>query len=665
MLSSAPSVCFAALNLADSVKAAVARKGYETPTPIQAAAIPHLLEGRDVLGQASTGTGKTAAFALPLLSRIDVHERNTQVLVLTPTRELAIQVAASFTDYGSQMPHLNVLAVYGGASYVTQIRQLKRGAQIVVGTPGRVMDHMRSGVLDLSALRCLVLDEADEMLRMGFVDDVRWVLEHTPDQHQCALFSATMPDPIRKIADEHLEDPAVVTIRQETSVAAGIRARCLFVPHREKTHALIRILESEQTDGVIVFVKTRETTLRVAEALQERGFSATALNGDIPQRQREQTIQQLKSGMLNILVATDVAARGLDVHRISHVINYDMPHDSEAWIHRIGRTGRAGRQGEAILLLPRHERRRLQYLERETGQAIREMPYPSVAAVNARRIENFRQRLVDSLTSPQLPAYRRLITDLQEQTDATVQDLAAAAALLVNNGMPLLLPEEKRFNDRRDRHNESSAPGRTERPRTGHDPRAKHDQRSKHDHRRPGHNERSFENQPQPPRRHEPVDQPAAITSGQAENIPPTDQHSVATHSVATHSAATHSAATHSAATHSAATHSAAAHSDAAHSDAARSDAAHSNVAHSKSEHGKSEHSDGQHYPTEVIHVPAHNAERIPETRRPERERVDHAGRAARGANGRPDRRGQREEHFVNHTDRNREDGKRPASRRR
>ncbi|MCA9059683.1 MAG: DEAD/DEAH box helicase [Planctomycetaceae bacterium] len=459
MDSSNPVVCFSELGLVDAVQAAVSQKGYTTPTPIQAGTIPFLLEGRDVLGQASTGTGKTAAFALPLLSRLDASSRQTQVLVLTPTRELAIQVAASFTNYGRLIPQLNVQAIYGGASYVGQIRELKRGAQVVVGTPGRIMDHLRRGVMDLSGLKCIVLDEADEMLRMGFVEDVRWILEQTPEGRQCALFSATMPAPIRKIADEHLKSPAVVTIREETAVAAGIRSRVLFTSHRDKTQALVRILESEETDGVIVFVKTRETTVRVAEELQDRGFTSIALNGDIPQKQREQTIQQLRSGRLDVLVATDVAARGLDVDRISHVINYDMPHDSESWVHRIGRTGRAGRQGEAILLLPFHERRRLQYLERATGQTISEMQYPGAGAVNARRIQKLKQQLTEALQSPQINSLRSLLKDLQAETNAAAEDLTAAAIVVMNNDRPFLMEEEPR----RARQRENGAGDRRER----------------------------------------------------------------------------------------------------------------------------------------------------------------------------------------------------------
>lgn len=438
---------FLSLGLTEKVQAAVDEQGYTIPTAIQAQTIPHLLEGRDVLGQASTGTGKTAAFALPLLSRLDLESRATQVLVLAPTRELAIQVAASFANYGKHIPGLNVQPIYGGAPFYNQMKELKRGVQVVVGTPGRVMDHMRRGTMNLEQLRCLVLDEADEMLRMGFVDDVKWILEQTPAERQCALFSATMPDPIRRIANEHLKNPATITIRSATSTSSTIRPRYLLTSHREKTSALIRILETEVTDGVIVFVKTRETTLRVADELTERGFSATAINGDIVQKQREHTIDQLRSGKLDILVATDVAARGLDVQRISHVINYDLPHDSEAWIHRIGRTGRAGRAGEAILLLTHHERRHLRTIERDTRQPIAEMQFPSAAAVNARRKADLKQKITAALNSPMLSEFRSVLSELQQESGAAIEDLAAAVGVLMQGDRPFLL-EESRHSER-------------------------------------------------------------------------------------------------------------------------------------------------------------------------------------------------------------------------
>lgn len=472
---------FLSLHLTEPVQKAVEGKGYTIPTPIQAQTIPCLLEGRDVLGQACTGTGKTAAFALPLLSRLNPESREPQVLVLAPTRELAIQVAASFSEYGRYVRGLNVVPIYGGASYYNQIKDLKRGAQVVVGTPGRVMDHMRRGTLNLSGLKCLVLDEADEMLRMGFVDDVRWVLEQIPAERQMALFSATMPEPIRKIANEHLRNPATITIKSATSTSSTIRSRYLVAPFREKNSALIRILETETTDGVIVFVKTRETTLRVADVLLEHGFSAVAINGDIAQRQREYTIEQLKSGKLDVLVATDVAARGLDVQRISHVINYDIPHDSEAWVHRIGRTGRAGRQGEAILFLTPAERRHLKGLERDTRQRIAEMEFPSAAAVNARRRTDFRKKISEAVSSPVAAQFQTLLAEVQEESGKTVQEIAAALAVLAFGEKPYL-PEDPRRPERPPVHG-----------RTG-------DTRSFRDHSREGHGGDRFGDRRRPER---------------------------------------------------------------------------------------------------------------------------------------------------------------------
>ena len=455
---SSEAVTFQNLNLNAEVQRAVEERGYSAPTPIQAQIIPHLLSGRDVLGQADTGTGKTAAFALPLLSMVDRDSRVTQVLVLTPTRELAIQVADSFKSYGINLTGVNVQAIYGGASYSEQLRGLKRGAQVVVGTPGRVMDHIRRGTLDLSTLRCVVLDEADEMLRMGFVEDVTWILEHTPPQRQFALFSATMPDPIRRIADTHLKDPAVISVQQRNRNEASIRARYLITPWRERTAALYRVLETEETDAVIVFTKTRETTLRVAEDLQARGYAAVAINGDIPQRQREVTIEQLRSGKINILVATDVAARGLDVARISHVINYDLPTDNQIWVHRIGRTGRAGRSGEAILFISWKERRFLKGLERESRQTISEMKLPTNADVNQKRVEQFEAAVTKALANVEASEFWPIIRKLQQTTNASPEHLAAAIAVAMHGEQPFLLANEPK------RRQETSRPPREDRP---------------------------------------------------------------------------------------------------------------------------------------------------------------------------------------------------------
>jgi ATP-dependent RNA helicase DeaD len=390
---------FADLGLAEPVMAAVSEVGYESPSPIQAATIPALLAGRDVLGQAQTGTGKTAAFALPLLSRLDLRAGKPQVLVLAPTRELAIQVAEAFQRYAAKLPGFHVLPIYGGQSYYPQLQALKRGVHVVVGTPGRVIDHLERGTLDLSELRALVLDEADEMLRMGFIEDVETVLKKTPETRQVALFSATMPSQIRRIAQTYLRDPAEVTIAAKTTTATNIRQRYWYVSGLHKLDALTRILEAEPFDAMIVFARTKSATEELAEKLQARGLAAAAINGDIAQAQREKTIQQLKEGKLDILVATDVAARGLDVERISHVLNYDIPYDTESYVHRIGRTGRAGRSGEAILFVSPREKNMLRAIERATRQPIQEMQLPSVEAVNDVRVSKFLSRIADTLAT--------------------------------------------------------------------------------------------------------------------------------------------------------------------------------------------------------------------------------------------------------------------------
>ncbi|HSS08039.1 MAG TPA: DEAD/DEAH box helicase, partial [Rhodanobacteraceae bacterium] len=388
---------FRDLQLPTTLLETLADVGYESPSPIQAATIPPLLAGRDVLGQAQTGTGKTAAFALPILARLDLSKTKPQALVLAPTRELAIQVAEAFQRYASKLPGFHVLPIYGGQSYGPQLGGLKRGTHVVVGTPGRVIDHLERGSLDLSQLTTLVLDEADEMLRMGFIDDVEAVLKKTPPTRQIALFSATMPMPIRRIAQTYLRDPIEISIKSKTTTGANIRQRYWWVSGLHKLDALTRILEAETFDAMLVFTRTKQSTEELAEKLQARGFSAAAINGDIVQAQRERTIQQLRDGKLDILVATDVAARGLDVERISHVLNYDIPHDTEGYVHRIGRTGRAGRSGEAILFVTPREKRLLQAIERATRQPISEMQLPSVDAVNDKRVAKFNQRIGDTL----------------------------------------------------------------------------------------------------------------------------------------------------------------------------------------------------------------------------------------------------------------------------
>ena len=424
--------------------------GYREPSPIQKAAIPELMLGRDLVGQAQTGTGKTAAFALPMLARLDPAERKPQVLVLAPTRELALQVADAFNSYASQLNGVRTLAIYGGADFRDQIHQLKRGVQIVVGTPGRVMDHMRQGTLDLSNLRALVLDEADEMLRMGFIDDVEWVLEQLPEKRQVVLFSATMPAEIRRISQKYLNSPAEVTIRQKAADASLIRQRFLMVHAPHKLAALERVLEAETSEGVIVFARTKAITITVAESLEQHGYDVAVLNGDVPQAQRERTIERLKSGQVDVLVATDVAARGLDVERIGLVINYDIPFDAEAYVHRIGRTGRAGRTGDAILFLTPRERRFLGGLERVVAKPIAEMEVPSNATINQNRLDRMRAKLTGCLQTPESSEQERallseILQRVAQEQGSSPEQLALAAMELALAGKPLLLPGEENF----------------------------------------------------------------------------------------------------------------------------------------------------------------------------------------------------------------------------
>ncbi|MCA9173451.1 MAG: DEAD/DEAH box helicase [Planctomycetales bacterium] len=434
---------FSLLGLDDALTEAVQQSGYVTPTPIQARTIPLLLEGRDVLGQAQTGTGKTGAFALPVLQHLDLFDKRTQAIVLTPTRELAIQVAKSFQKYAVGMPGLRVAAIYGGQSYDIQLRALNKGVHVVVGTPGRVMDHMRRGTLRLNHLRSLVLDEADEMLRMGFVDDVKWILEQTPPTRQTALFSATMPEPIRRIAEQHLNNPAQITIAQKTATADTVHQRYAVVTSSQKDEMLVRLLGSESTDGVLVFCKKRDTTEPLAERLTAEGFSARALNGDMPQKLRERIVSSLRAGKIDIIVATDVAARGLDVQRVSHVINYDPPNDAEAYVHRIGRTGRAGRTGEAVLFLEPHERHVLQRLEQATRQTISAMEPPSNRSVNKRRVEQFHLRMAEALANPELEVYQSIVEQFQRQhPEASIEQIAACLATMANGETPLLVRKE-------------------------------------------------------------------------------------------------------------------------------------------------------------------------------------------------------------------------------
>ena len=456
-----PANTFAELQIHPGVLKAVADVGYESPSAIQAATIPALMAGSDVVGLAQTGTGKTAAFAIPILSKIDTASKLTQALVLAPTRELALQVAEAFSRYGAHLK-VNVLPIYGGSSYVPQLAGLKRGAQVVVGTPGRVIDHLEKGSLDLSHLDYLVLDEADEMLQMGFAEDVERILADTPEYKQVALFSATMPPGIKKITSKYLHDPVEVTVKSKTQTAENITQRYFQVSYPRKMDALTRLLEVEQGYAMIVFVRTKQATEEVAEKLRARGFAAAAINGDIPQAVRERTIAALKDGSIDILVATDVAARGLDVERISHVVNFDIPHDPESYVHRIGRTGRAGRSGTALLFVTPRERHLLNSIERVTRQKLVEGQLPSVEDVNAQRVQKFRDAISDALNAPGFEVFRRLIEDYERDNDVPMADIAAALAVLHRDGAEFLLtepPPEKR----REREERADRPQRAPR----------------------------------------------------------------------------------------------------------------------------------------------------------------------------------------------------------
>ncbi len=450
---------FAELGLSGPVLKGLAEVGYEAPSPIQAETIPLLLEGRHVVGLAQTGTGKTAAFALPILSRIDLSAKRPQALVLAPTRELALQVSEAFERYAHHIKGLHVLPVYGGQGYGVQLSALRRGVHIVVGTPGRIMDHLEKGTLDLSELRYLVLDEADEMLNMGFAEDVETILAGTPDDKQVALFSATMPATIRKIARQHAPDAAEVTVKAATRTATNVTQRYLYVAHSNKLDALTRILEVENFEGMIVFVRTKHATEELAERLRARGFSATAINGDIAQQQRERTVEQLRKGKLDILVATDVAARGLDVERISHVFNYDIPTDVESYVHRIGRTGRAGRSGDAISFVTPREKGLLRAIEKHTRSTVVEMRLPTVEDVNATRVTRFTEAITAALKDEQIEIFRELVADYEREHDVPARDVAAAIAVLAQDGQPLLMepqPEPVAAPARRERNSEST-----------------------------------------------------------------------------------------------------------------------------------------------------------------------------------------------------------------
>ncbi|MCW8964656.1 MAG: DEAD/DEAH box helicase [Gammaproteobacteria bacterium] len=434
---------FDSFGLSKPLLKALDHLGYETPSPIQEQCITHLLNGCDIIGQAQTGTGKTAAFALPLLQQIDIKKNHPQVLVLAPTRELAIQVAEAIQSYAHFTKGFHVLPIYGGQSYNLQLRPLKRGVHVVVGTPGRVMDHIKRGTLKLDGLKALVLDEADEMLRMGFIDDVKWVLEQIPKQRQIALFSATMPAVIRKIADQFLHDPKIVKIKSKTTTATTIRQRYWQVSGTNKLDALTRILEVEEFDGLLIFVRTKTATAELAEKLQARGFAAEAINGDIAQNSRERIITQLKNGKIDILIATDVAARGLDVERISHVVNYDIPYDPESYVHRIGRTGRAGRKGEAILFVAPRENRMLKMIEKVAGHPIEPMQLPSAKIINEQRVGAFKQKITDTLANRKMDMFEKLIHEYHDETGTEPLKIAAALAQLAQGEVALFLSEKE------------------------------------------------------------------------------------------------------------------------------------------------------------------------------------------------------------------------------
>ena len=458
---------FADLGLGDAVLKGLAEVGYESPSRIQADTIPPLLAGNDVVGLAQTGTGKTAAFALPILDRLDLKQKSPQALVLAPTRELALQVCEAFERYASAVKGVHVLPVYGGQGYGVQLSALRRGVHVVVGTPGRIMDHLEKGTLDLSQLRFLVLDEADEMLNMGFADDVETILADTPETKQVALFSATMPAQIRRLSKKYLTDPVEITVKNKTTTSANTTQRYLIVSYPQKVDALTRILEVENFEGMIVFVRTKNETETLAEKLRARGFSAQAINGDVAQVQRERTVNQLKAGKLDILVATDVAARGLDVERISHVVNYDIPTDTESYVHRIGRTGRAGRSGDAISFVTPRERYLLKHIEKATRQPLTEMQLPTVEDVNVTRLARFDDQITEALSqTARIERFRDIVAHYVRNHDVPEADVAAALAVVAQGTTPLLLepdPEPRR-RPHQDRGDRGDRPGRTDRP---------------------------------------------------------------------------------------------------------------------------------------------------------------------------------------------------------
>ncbi|TVO84118.1 DEAD/DEAH box helicase [Shewanella algae] len=442
---------FRELGLSEALLRALDELGYENPTPIQAASIAPLMAGQDILGQAQTGTGKTGAFALPLLNATDHNLNAPQILVLAPTRELAVQVAEAFSSYAKFMKGFHVLPIYGGQSMHQQLQALRRGPQVVVGTPGRVMDHMRRGTLKLDSLKALVLDEADEMLKMGFIDDIEWILDHTPAERQLALFSATMPEQIKRVANKHLNNPATISIAASHTTVDSIEQRFVQVSQHNKLEALVRVLEVENTEGIIIFVRTRNSCVELAEKLEARGYASSPLHGDMNQQARERAVDQLKSGKLDILIATDVAARGLDVERIGHVVNYDIPYDTEAYVHRIGRTGRAGRTGMAILFVTHREMRMLRTIERATNSRISPMKVPSPETVAERRLSRLGEQVAAIIANEELDFMKGAVAQLCQQLEVDTDILAAALLHQVQQERPLQLPPiQERQRDSRD-----------------------------------------------------------------------------------------------------------------------------------------------------------------------------------------------------------------------
>ncbi len=474
-------ILFSDLKLAKPILKAVEEAGYESPSAIQAETIPHLLEGRDLIGQAQTGTGKTAAFSLPLLSNLDLTSKDTQILVLAPTRELAIQVAEAMQAYARHLKGFHVMPIYGGQSIDIQLRQLRRGAHVVVGTPGRVMDHLRRKTLKLGNLKSMVLDEADEMLRMGFIDDVETILKETPDTRQTVLFSATMPSAIKRITKKYLNDPVDIKVKSKTATVSTITQYYWSGKTSFKLDALTRLLEAEEFGGIIIFVRTKNMTTELSEKLSARGYASVALNGDIQQSMREKVINRLKKGSIDIIVATDVVARGLDVERITHVINYDMPADNESYVHRIGRTGRAGRKGTAILFVPPNGRRMLQGIERATGQTIEPLKLPSPQDISEARINRFKEMVAETAASQKLDFYEKIIADLEDKGDLTPRQISATLAFLVQRDRPLLVTPkaipDSTFSERSDRRDNKGKRDRNGRDRN--DRNSNRDNRSK------------------------------------------------------------------------------------------------------------------------------------------------------------------------------------------